>query len=191
MPRPHPLSSALILVTLSYGCERQGAEPATASTPPDAQATPPSTGIVPPARSFPKVQPIQSLKRCVNLGNALDAPKEGEWGVTLEENHFKLAKAGGFDHVRLPVRFSAHAAETAPYTIDETFFKRVDWAIAQALAQGLSIIVEVHHYNELMEKPDLHAPRLVGLWQQIAKPDRSRPARAIPFSSAGNPTSRT
>jgi len=35
-----------------------------------------------------KMKPI--LGRGVNLGNALDAPNEGEWGVTLEERYFDL-----------------------------------------------------------------------------------------------------
>jgi len=89
----------------------------------------------------------------VNLGNALDAPNEGDWGVTLSESNFKVAKAAGFDHVRLPVRFSTHAETKAPYTIDETFFKRVDWAIEQAKSQGLAVILDIHHYEEMENDP--------------------------------------
>ncbi len=32
------------------------------------------------------------LGRGVNLGNALDAPNEGEWGVKLQREHFKAIK---------------------------------------------------------------------------------------------------
>jgi endoglucanase len=125
------------------------------------------------------VAPVLGLKRCVNFGNGLDAPNEGEWGVVLEENHFKVAKAAGFDHVRLPVRFSAHADDKAPYTIDETFFKRVDWAIAQALGQGLPVILDLHHYMEIMEDPDSHTDRFAGLWQQIAKRYANQPETVL------------
>jgi len=34
------------------------------------------------------------LARTVNFGNALEAPTEGAWGVTLEENYFQLVKHG-------------------------------------------------------------------------------------------------
>lgn len=129
--------------------------------------------------AFSPIAPILSLKRCVNLGNGLDAPSEGEWGVVLSEEHFSTAKAAGFDHVRLPVRFSAHADNQAPYAIDEEFFKRVDWALAQAQAQGLPVILDVHHYNELMDDPDGHSERLVALWQQIAKRYASQPETLI------------
>src|SRR5688572_31063786 len=47
---------------------------------------------------------LGTLRRGINLGNGLDAPSIGAWGVVLEERHFELAARAGFDHVRLPVR---------------------------------------------------------------------------------------
>lgn len=120
-------------------------------------------------------KPIGRLKRGINLGNGLDAPREGEWGVVLSEAHFDMAKAAGLDHVRLPVRFSAHASLTSPFAIDADFFERVDWAIEQALSRELSIIVDLHHYEELMTDPDAHTERLLGLWSQIAERYKDRP----------------
>ena len=42
------------------------------------------------------------LGRGVNLGNALDAPNEGEWGVTLKAEYFAKIKQAGFDSVAFP-----------------------------------------------------------------------------------------
>src|SRR5512142_3334603 len=61
--------------------------------------------------------PSSSLHRGVNLGNMLDAPKEGDWGLSVQENYFDRIKEAGFDFVRLPVRWSTHAQASAPYTI--------------------------------------------------------------------------
>lgn len=119
------------------------------------------------------------LGRGINLGNALEAPNEGEWGVRLKADYFKAIKHAGFDTVRLPVRWSAHAEAAAPYTIDAKFAARVDWAIEQALANRLNIIVNVHHYDEMDSDPDKHLPRLVGLWEQIAARYRERPAEVF------------
>lgn len=120
-------------------------------------------------------EPVPGFMRGINLGNALDAPQEGAWGVTLEEKHFAMAKAAGLDHIRLPVRFNAHADKQAPYTIESAFFERVDWAVDQAAKHGLSIIIDLHHYEELMQKPAEHADRLVGIWKQVAERYKSRP----------------
>jgi endoglucanase len=109
------------------------------------------------------------LGRGINLGNALDAPSEGEWGVILKEGYFDIIKQAGFDSVRLPVRWSAHAMEKSPYTIDPNFMKRVDWAVNCALSRNLPIILNIHHYNESYIDPNGHKERFLALWKQIAE----------------------
>ena len=66
----------------------------------------------------------QRLGRGINLGNALEAPKEGEWGVTLRAEYFRAIKEAGFDTVRLPVKWSAHAKPAAPHTIEPKLLER-------------------------------------------------------------------
>jgi endoglucanase len=117
------------------------------------------------------------LGRGVNLGNALEAPKEGDWGFRLKEEYFPLIKKAGFQSVRIPVRWSAHAQPKAPYTIDADFFRRVDWAIEQALGQGLVAVLNIHHYDEMYAAPAGHKARFVALWKQIAERYRGRPDR--------------
>src|SRR5262249_22302659 len=102
--------------------------------------------------------------------------REGAWGVTLKAEYFAAIKKAGFATVRLPVKWSAHASSDAPNTIDPKFAERVDWAVDQALANGLNIIVNVHHYDEMNAKPDHHLPRLVAIWRQIATRYKDRPA---------------
>ncbi len=117
----------------------------------------------------------QLLGRGVNMGNALDAPKEGEWGFTLEEKYFQAAKDAGFDSIRLPVRWSAHALTEPPYTIDPDFMKRVDWAVNCALSRNMPVILNVHHYYDLFSDPNGHKDRFLALWQQIAEHYKSYP----------------
>ena len=105
----------------------------------------------------------------VNLGNALDAPREGAWGVVLQEDYFRLVGAAGFTSVRLPVRWSAHALAMPPYTVDPEFFKRVDWALEQARKHQLAVVLNVHHYNELMADPAAHRERFLAIWDQVAR----------------------
>jgi endoglucanase len=117
------------------------------------------------------------LGRGVNLGNALDAPKEGAWGLTLQAEYFQLIKQAGFNSVRIPVRWSAHAAARPPYTIEPEVLRRVDWAVDQALSRGLTAVLNVHHYEEMFREPDEQLPRLAALWKQIARHYRHRPDR--------------
>lgn len=107
--------------------------------------------------------------RGINLGNALEAPVEGAWGVTLQEEYFALIREAGFTAVRIPIRWSAHALPQAPYTINPAFFDRVDWAAKHALGQGLVTIINIHHYDELVNDPPAEYERFLALWRQIAE----------------------
>jgi endoglucanase len=126
------------------------------------------------------------LLRGINLGNALDAPTEGQWGVVLDESDFSRVSKEGFDHVRLPVRFAAHAKADPPYAIDAEFFRRVDWAVAQALKNGLAVVVDLHYYDALTKDPESHRARFLGLWRQIAERYRDAPP-AVCFELLNEP----
>jgi endoglucanase len=115
------------------------------------------------------------LGRGINLGNALEAPKEGAWGVILREEYFQAIADAGFDSVRVPIRWSAHADEAAPYTIDPAFFARIDWVVEQALSRELLVIINIHHYEDIMRHPEEHRERLLALWSQIGEHYQDQP----------------
>jgi endoglucanase len=109
------------------------------------------------------------LRRGVNFGNALDVGPGVAPPLSLEERYYDAVTAAGFDTVRLPVRWSAYADEAPPYRIDPAFFQRVDRAVELALGRDLTVVVNVHHYHELQERPAEHERRFVALWRQIAE----------------------
>jgi endoglucanase len=119
------------------------------------------------------------LGRGVNLGNMLEAPHEGLWGVSLRPEYFGEIANAGFQSVRLPVRWSAHAATVPPYEISEAIFARVEWALEQAEKAGLAVVLNVHHYEEIFREPAEHGPRLIALWQQIAERLKARPSTVV------------
>lgn len=127
------------------------------------------------------------LTRGVNLGNALEAPDEGDWGVVLQADHFETIARVGFTAVRIPIRFSAHAAGEAPFALDPEFMGRVDWAVQQAAANGLTAILDMHHYLEMYERPLKHSERLRALWGQIAGRYRDYPEDQVYFELLNEP----
>lgn len=115
----------------------------------------------------------------VNLGNALEAPAEGEWGMVIREEYLQLIADAGFQSVRIPIRWNAHASYSAPYEIEGDFFERVDEVIGWALDRNLKVIINIHHYNELMESPQSHKERFLALWSQIAKRYQNYPSDLV------------
>lgn len=143
--------SAACLLSLSLGLT--ACSPAS-----DATAHP---GHTPHMASF-------DIKRCINMGNALEAEYEGAWGYTIEADHFRIIKEAGFDTVRLPIRWQAYTSDKAPYKIENKFMNRVMAVVAQAQSQGLGVIIDVHHYQDFMKDIDGLMPKYLAMWDQIA-----------------------
>ncbi len=118
------------------------------------------------------------LSKTVNMGDYLECPPpEGSWrnGAKIREYFFKLIKQKGFSAVRIPIRFSAYAGASRPYTISETFFKRIDQVTNWALKYSLAVIIDLHHFEELMNDPYNQKPRLLSIWRQIAQRYKNYP----------------
>ena len=126
------------------------------------------------------------VQRCVNMGNALDAPQEGDWGLTLEESYFAEIAAAGFDAVRLPVRWSNHTADGPDYTIDPAFLARVDEVLGWALAHDLNVVLNIHHFEELNSEPRRNRDKFLALWRQIAPHYADLPA-SVTFEVINEP----
>jgi endoglucanase len=133
-----------------------------------------------------------TLRRGINFGNMLEAPNEGDWGLYVQEEYFELVKDAGFDFVRLPVNWKAHTTRTGHddgdmgYTIEPDFFARVDEVVDWALKRNLSIIIDFHHYEDLMTDPNLN--QFWFLWKQIAEHYKDYPPQVL-FELANEPHS--
>ncbi len=127
--------------------------------------------VVPETEEPEVLPPVESpIARCMNLGNALEAPKgEGEWGYYVRRNDLLRLKEAGFDTVRLPVRWSAHTDGDPPYAVKPEILTRVDEIAGWALLADMQIIINVHHYSKLMQEPEEQYPRLEAIWDQIAE----------------------
>jgi endoglucanase len=146
------------------------------------------------------------LGRGLNMGNYLEADAtpqcpagEGCWTAGRlidEEVDFPLIKAAGFKSVRIPIRWSDHAATTAPYTIQRAWLDRVKAVVDGAIAADLRVVINTHHYTEMMDEPVANLPghreRLAAIWDQICDefPVASYPADRLVFELLNEPNGR-
>jgi endoglucanase len=152
------------------------------------------------------------IHRGINLGNALETPVEGQWGVVIQADYFPTIRSAGFDTVRVPILWVAHVGPGPAYTIDPAFFQRIDWVVAQVKQNHLNAIIDSHYDPGLMKDPDAYSDRFVAIWKQIAAHYQNEPdsilfellnephdnlnsakwnaliARALPVVRATNPT---
>jgi endoglucanase len=145
------------------------------------------SGPDPDPKGSPTAQEmIKLLGKGVNLA-ALEAPNEGDWGVTLEADDFVKAKQAGFQHIRLPVRWDNKLQNG---TIRADWMKRVTWCLDQAKANGLRVMLNVHHYGGLMADPVGQRPVFVSIWTQIAEAFKNRPDGELCFEILNEPNNK-
>ncbi|MEO6097232.1 MAG: glycoside hydrolase family 5 protein [Fibrobacteria bacterium] len=167
--KTHPISILPLFMLLISSCKIAGTDP-------DPKPNPGPDSVF-AQRDFPSAKDLNGrLGKGINLGNALDAPKEGEWGVVLKPEYFRRVADSGFTTVRLPVRWSAHALAISPYTIDSVFMDRVIWAVNQALDNKLHVVMDIHHYDEIYANPASERKKFLALWKQIAERFAGYPA---------------
>ncbi len=127
------------------------------------------------------------LERGINLAGDFEVTPRGSWGTPIQESFFPLVAAQGFDHVRIPIRWSSYTGGGPNYTINENFFREVDRLVDLAQANDLGIVLDVHFFEELEADPVGQRDRFLAIWDQIAVRYQNRPASVV-FELLNEPT---
>ncbi len=133
----------------------------------------------------------KQLGRGINMGNMLESPVEGAWGAALDENYFAEISARGFNSVRIPIRWSGRdrLGLEPPYTIAPQFFERVDRAVHAALKARLAVVINFHHFDELIADPEQQHDRFLAAWKQVSRHFQAYPGNLV-FEILNEPNGR-
>ncbi|MBN2442330.1 MAG: cellulase family glycosylhydrolase [Spirochaetales bacterium] len=113
----------------------------------------------------------------INLGCALQAPNEGDWGLVLKEKDFDAVQKAGFYHIRVPVQFLPHLTRRDnTYQLDEKFLLRLDWVIGNILDRDMIAIIDFHYvipdaklsFTSPREKMECEE-RFLAVWKLLAE----------------------
>lgn len=107
--------------------------------------------------------------RGINFAGDLEVTPRRSWGTPIDPNWFGLVAEQGFDHVRVPIRWSAYTGAAPDHTIDAGFFAEVDQLVDLATANDLGIVLDVHFFEELDEDPWAERAHFLAIWDQIAR----------------------
>ncbi len=118
-----------------------------------------------------------------NLGNTFDATggnqknvysQEQSWGnPKVSAELIKKVKDAGFTTIRIPVTWYRQLSEDGKYTINPAFLARVREVVDMAYAEGLFVIINMHHEEWLNCKTldtdyEKIGIQLAAIWSQIA-----------------------
>lgn len=111
-----------------------------------------------------------------NLGNSLDVEStdKTDWGNPLPSQQIiDKVYDMGFRTLRVPVTWSYHQQNSAPYTIEEDYLTLVQETVNYGISKGMHVILNIHHDNGWIRPTNADAtqviPRLTSLWTQVAQ----------------------
>lgn len=123
----------------------------------------------------------------INLNGLLDN-NSGQYHLyptpdqPIKEEYIKMIAEAGFNSVRIPITWSAHASKKFPYTIEPDFFKKVDKIVDLCLKNNLAVSIDIHYYPyiNMSESDDNinfedNITRFYSFWGQISEHYKNYP----------------
>ena len=123
-----------------------------------------------PLRSAETVDAFDQVKRLgrgVNIlgyDNLWDNLENGRF----KEQHFKLIHESGFQTVRINMHALQRMHARNEYRLEDNWLRALDWAVKNALANHLMVILDLHNYTDISKDPTGYKPRFLAFWKQIA-----------------------
>lgn len=95
----------------------------------------------------------------------------------FQARHFRLIREAGFDTIRM--NLNAFPFMDAQGRLDPRWVKTLDWAVRNALENGLTVIVDEHNFNECAKDVESCRTKLMAFWTQIGERYKDSPNRVI------------
>ena len=132
----------------------------------------------------------RKLGRGVNI-IGYDAIWDSFEQARLKEHYFELIKEAGFNNVRINMHPFRHM-DTTTFEIREHWWKVLDWAVDNALANDLMVILDMHEFHAMAEDPEGRKTMWLVFWEQIAERYKLRSDKVLfellnePFGNLNN-----
>ena len=121
-----------------------------------------------PSNDTPAYHAAKWFQHGVNLGDYLESFPRRSWSVQVGPEEFPQMRHEGFDHVRVPVGWQHYAGPGPDFTLSPQIFAMVDYAVTNTLANGMAVMINIHHFDELDADPQGATDEFIALWRQIA-----------------------
>lgn len=97
----------------------------------------------------------------------------------FKARYFPMIKQAGFDSVRVNLHPFRYMDNEAPHTIGDSWLATLDWAVENALAANLTVILDLHEYNAVGRDPAGTKDKFLAFWTQIAPRFQDAPPAVI------------
>lgn len=127
----------------------------------------------------------------INIGDHFEnVIKTKDFQYPIKDWYFDVIKDCGFDHVRLPVKWSYHCDDDNGFKIHKEFSDMVQKAVTDFISNGFYVILNIHHFREAADDPKSQMQKLTALWEQIGETFKDYSDMLV-FEVMNEPTWRT
>lgn len=118
-------------------------------------------------------QPLDAFEQNRRLGRGVniigyDPLWRSRDQARFQAKHFRLLKEGGFQSVRINLHPFRHMDRTNHWALRSAWLETLDWAVAQATAQGLQVILDFHEFQRMGEEAEAHKDQFLAFWKQFS-----------------------
>jgi len=106
----------------------------------------------------------------------------------FKQEYFKLIREAGFNHVRINLHPFRDAKMDPQGNLSAEYLKTLDWAVEQALANKLLVVLDFHEFQAMARQPMSHKQRMLAFWKQIAERYKDAPPQVL-FELLNEPNS--
>ncbi|MGC8743238.1 MAG: glycoside hydrolase family 5 protein [Verrucomicrobiia bacterium] len=133
---------------------------------------------------FGQFQPIDPFEQNKKMGRGVNIIGYDPLWRSMEqarfkEKHFKLLKEAGFQSVRINLHPFRYMDATNNYALRRSWLNTLDWAVSNALANGLQTILDLHEYNTMAQDPEGNKERFIAFWKQISEKYKNAPNSVV------------
>ncbi|NOS70018.1 MAG: glycoside hydrolase family 5 protein [Verrucomicrobia bacterium] len=117
----------------------------------------------------------QRLGRGVNILGYDPIWRSREQG-RFKVEYFQKLKAAGFNSVRINLHAFRQMDATNSWAIKPSWFEVLDWAVNEAQAQGLAVILDLHEFTPMGNDPSGNKEKFLAFWRRMAAHYQNAPA---------------
>jgi len=107
----------------------------------------------------------------------------------FKERHFRLIHEAGFRTVRINLHALQRMDAGNGYKLEDGWLSTLDWAVKNALAKDLMVILDLHNFTDVAKDPEGFKPRILAFWKQIAERFKDAPDTVL-FEILNEPNGR-
>ena len=86
----------------------------------------------------------------------------------FQAKHFRLLKEAGFNSVRINLQPFWALNPANGYALSESWFDVLDWALREAQAQDLRVILDLHEFIPMGKDPATNKVKFLAFWRQLS-----------------------